>query len=321
MVSLGYALSSEEHAPADLVRHAELAEGAGFEFAFISDHFHPWLDRQGHSPFVWSTIGAIAAKTTRLRIGTGVTCPTIRIHPAIIAQAAATSAVLLEGRFILGVGSGEALNEHITGARWPEIDVRLEMLEEAIDVMRKLWQGGYVSHHGRHYDVENARLYTLPDEPPPVYIAASGPKAGALVADVGDGLISTGPEADLVKQLSSGGGNGRGDRPAVGQVTVCWAKDEATARRTAFEWWPTAAISGDATQELPLPVQFDQLASLATEDSVAEAVTCGPDPERHVARIREYIDAGYSHVYVHQVGPDQPGMIDFYEREVLPRFA
>ena len=169
---IGYALSSEEHAPADLVRYARLAEERGFTYALISDHFHPWTDRQGQSPFVWSVIGAIAEATERLRLGTGVTCPTIRIHPAIIAQAAATAAALMPGRFFLGVGTGENLNEHILGDRWPEGRVRLEMLEEAIEVIRLLWQGGYQSHHGTHYTVEQARLYTLPDEPPPIMVAA-----------------------------------------------------------------------------------------------------------------------------------------------------
>src|SRR4051794_31181663 len=195
MVQIGYALSSEEHQPADLVRHAVLAEEAGFPFALISDHYHPWIDRQGHSPFVWSVIGGIATATEHLRLGTGVTCPTIRIHPAVIAQAAATSAAMMRGRFFLGVGSGENLNEHITGQRWPEVDVRQDMLEEAIAVMRLLWQGGLQSHHGTYFTVENARLYTLPPEPEPVpvMVGAAGPKAAELAGRIGDGLISTAP--------------------------------------------------------------------------------------------------------------------------------
>src|SRR5687767_13274071 len=194
MTSFGYALSSEEHAPSDLVRYAELAERAGFPFALISDHFHPWIDRQGHSPFVWDVIGAISQRTQKLVLGTGVTCPTMRIHPAIIAQAAATAATLMPGRFFLGVGSGEALNEHILGDRWPPADIRQDMLEEAVEVMRLLWRGGELSHYGEHYVVENARIYDLPDEPVPVMIAAGGEKSAELAGRIGDGLITTAPE-------------------------------------------------------------------------------------------------------------------------------
>src|SRR5918996_3866961 len=187
----GYALSSEEHLPLDLVRYARRAEEAGLPFALVSDHFHPWIDRQGESPFVWSVIGGIAVETETLRLGTGVTCPTIRTHPAIIAQAAATSAAMMPGRFFLGVGTGENLNEHILGDRWPPSDIRREMLEEAVDVMRSLWEGGSQSHYGDYYVVENARLYTLPEEPPPILVAASGPRAAELAGRIGDGFVGT----------------------------------------------------------------------------------------------------------------------------------
>ena len=207
-VQIGYAISSEEHLPNDIVRHARLAEEAGFTYALISDHYHPWVDAQGHSPFVWSVIGGIATATDQLRLGTGVTCPTIRIHPAIIAQAAATSVAMMPGRFFLGVGSGEALNEHITGDRWPETDVRQEMLEEAIEIMRLLWQGGNQSYHGAFYTVENARLYTLPEEPVEVMIAASGPSAAELAGRLGDGLISTSPDNKFIQAFTGAGGKG-----------------------------------------------------------------------------------------------------------------
>src|SRR5215212_2388909 len=201
MVEIGYALSAEEHRPGDLVRYAIAAEEAGFPFALVSDHFHPWTDRQGQSPFVWSVIGAIAQATDRLRLGTGVTCPTIRIHPAIVAHAAATSAVMMEGRFFLGVGTGEELNEHILGDLWPAPQVRLEMLEEAIEVMRLLWQGGYQSHLGKHYTVEQARIYTLPAEPPPIAVAAAQPRAAELAGRLGDAFVGVAPESDLVEQF------------------------------------------------------------------------------------------------------------------------
>ena len=316
MVAIGYALSSEEHAPNDLVRYARRAEEVGFSFALISDHYHPWIDRQGHSPFVWSVIGGIAQATQRLRLGTGVTCPIIRMHPAIIAQAAATSAVMLPGRFFLGVGTGENLNEHIVGLRWPPHQVRLAMLEEAIAVIRQLWQGGMQSHHGRYFTVENARIYTLPDHPPPIMVAAGGPRAAELAGRIGDGLIGTAPQKELVQQFEAAGGAGK---PRYGQITVCWAQDEATARRMAYEIWPNAGVKGELSQELPTPAHFEQAAGMVREDDVAQKIVCGPDPERHIQGIRQFIDAGYDHVYIHQIGPDQEGFFQFYAREVLPQ--
>ncbi len=316
-MELGYALSSEEHVPNSLVRYARLAEEAGFTFALISDHFHPWTDQQGQSSFVWSVLGGIAQATERLRVGTGVTCPTIRIHPAIIAQAAATVACMLPGRFFLGVGTGENLNEHILGDRWPALDVRREMLDEAVDVIRLLWQGGMKSFYGRYYTVENARVYTLPDEPPPIMVAASGPESAGLAGLIGDGLISTAPDHRVVEAFDAVGGGAA--RPHMGQLTVCWHQDEAEARRLAHKWWPTAGLKGELNSELPLPAHFEQATKLVTEDAVAEDVVCGPDPERHWAKIRAFVEAGFEQVYVHQVGPDQEGFFDFYRREILPR--
>ena len=318
MPSIGYALSSEEHTPLDLVRYAAQAEEAGFGYALVSDHFHPWVDKQGHSPFVWSVIGGIAEATEQLRLGTGVTCPTIRVHPAIIAQAAATSAAMLPGRFFLGVGTGENLNEHVLGDRWPEAEVRLEMLEEAIEVIRLLWQGGYQSHHGRYYTVEEARIYTLPDEPPPIYVAASKPNAAELAGRLGDGLVSTAPEGELIERFEASGGEGK---PKVGQVTVCFADDEDEAKKAAHEWWPNAAITGDLSQELALPRHFEDAAEMVSEDDVAEKIVCGPDSERYFEQIEQYADAGFDHVYLHQVGPDQEAFFRFTKREILPRFA
>jgi G6PDH family F420-dependent oxidoreductase len=317
MNELGYALSSEEHRTADLVTNARRAEETGFGFAVISDHFHPWIDRQGHSPFVWTVLGALAQATERIEIGTGVTCPTVRIHPAIIAQAAATVADLLPGRFFLGVGSGENLNEHIVGARWPSVDVRLEMLEEAIDVIRTLWKGELTSHHGTHYTVENARIYTLPDELPPIHVAGAGAKSAELAGRLGDGYIGTTPEGDTIKAFETAGGRGK---PRYGQLTVCWAEDEESARKTALEWWPNLAIPGQLGQELPLPSHFEQAAKLVRGDDMG-VIPLGPDPERHLTSIREYFDAGYDRVYVHQIGPDQDGFFSFYEREVLPKLG
>jgi coenzyme F420-dependent glucose-6-phosphate dehydrogenase len=316
MVAFGYALSSEEHAPNDLVRFARRAEEVGFSFALISDHYHPWIDRQGHSPFVWSVIGGMAQATQRLMLGTGVTCPTMRIHPGIIAQAAATSAAMMPGRFFLGIGTGENLNEHIFGDRWPAHDMREEMLEEAVEIIRMLWHGDTLTYRGVYYTVENARIYTLPAQLPPIFMAASGPRAAETAGRIADGLITTAPEADLLKRFEGEGGTGK---PSYGQLTVCWAQDEASARRMAFEYWPTAAIRGELTQELPTPAHFEQATKMVREADVAQAIICGPDPERHIAGIKEFVDAGYDHVYVHQIGPDQEGFFRFYEREVLPK--
>jgi len=318
MTVIGYALSTEEHAPDPLVRNARLAEEAGFEFALISDHYHPWTNRQGESPFVWAVIGAIANATDRLRLGTGVTCPTIRIHPAVVAQAAATAAALMPGRFFLGVGSGENLNEHVVGERWPPLAVRLEMLEEAIEAIRELWTGKLVSHRGKHYTIENARLYTLPDEPPPLVVAAAGPKAAELAGRMGDGLVGVSPQAEVVEAFDAAGGGGK---PRYGQVQVCWGEDEQKAKQTALEWFPNIALPGDLSQELPQPAQFEDASELLSEDDMAEIVACGPDPERHIEMIGRFSEAGFDHVYVHQIGPDQEGFMDFYAREVLPRVS
>jgi coenzyme F420-dependent glucose-6-phosphate dehydrogenase len=314
MTEIGYALSSEEFAPDDLVTFARAAEDAGFTFALISDHFHPWIDAQGQSPFVWSVLGAIAQATERLTIGTGVTCPTIRIHPAIIAQAAATTATMMPGRFFLGVGTGENLNEHITGARWPSLEIRQEMLEDAVEVMRTLWDGGLRSYRGRYFTVENARIYTLPEEPVPIMVAAAGEDSAELAGRIGDGLISTAPKHETIETFEKSGGSG----PKYGQLTVCYDRDEERARKTALEQWPNAAIPGQLGQELSLPSHFEQAAKSVTEDSIAETILCGPDPSKHLEQIRAFTDAGFDHVYVHQIGPAQTEFIEFYAREIIP---
>jgi coenzyme F420-dependent glucose-6-phosphate dehydrogenase len=314
-MQLGYALSSEEHRPADLVRSARRAEEAGFDFAMISDHYHPWMDRQGQSPFAWSVLGALAEATDRMAFGTGVTCPLIRYHPALVAQMAATVGSLMPGRFWLGLGTGENLNEHVYGDRWPGADERISMFREAIQIIRALWGGDLVEYDGDYYDVSRARIYTLPDEPVPIYIAGNGPKVLEAVAEMADGYVGTSPQKDLLEQFDRLSGPGK---PKVGQVSVCWDRDEASARRTVMEVWPNAGITGEASQELPMPAHFEQLSKMVTEEMLAKQVVCGPDRQRHVEAIREYLDAGFDHVYVHQIGPNQDGMIEFYASEVLP---
>ena len=317
MPELGYSLSSEEFGPNELVRLGQRAEQAGFSFALISDHFHPWTSKKGQSPFVWSVIGAIAASTKYLRLGTGVTCPTLRIHPAIISQAAATAAAMMPGRFFLGVGGGENLNEHIIGRKWPPPAIRKEMLEEAIGVIRLLWKGGLQNHRGRYFIVENARLFTLPEKLPPIFIAAGGGKMAELAARVGDGLITAGDEKTVIKEFNAAVGK---KKPRYSQITVCWSKSEKEAVRMAREQWPIAAFPWPLLSELAIPNYFEQAAEKVTEDQIAEAVVCGPEPRKHLAKIEEVAKAGADHIYFHQVGRDQEGFFRFYERQILPEF-
>jgi coenzyme F420-dependent glucose-6-phosphate dehydrogenase len=317
MIEVGYALSSEEHSPARLVELARQAEDAGFPFALISDHMHPWTDTQGEAPYVWSVLGAIAASTARMTVGTGVTCPLIRQHPVVVAQAAATVAGLMPGRFFLGVGTGENLNEHVTGARWPTPGERLEMLEEAIDILRRLWEGDVVSHRGKHFTVDQARIYSIPDAPPLILVAAKKPHATELASDCGDGLISTAPDPSLVERFRSGE---RTDmpRPCIGQLTVCVADTEAAGRSTALEYWPNGALGGDLGQELKMPSQFMAASEHVTTESVGKVVVCGSDVDTHLRAIAEFAEAGFTGVCVHQVGPDQDAFFRFYRDSVMP---
>ena len=316
MTDFGLALSSEEHPPNDLVRLARRAEETGFEFAMISDHFHPWTDSQGQSPFVWSVIGGISHATERIRLGTAVTCPTIRIHPAIIAHASATAASMMEGRFFLGLGTGENLNEHVVGEGWPAPDERLSMLEEAIEVIRLLWEGGYQTHRGEYFDVEQARLYSLPDEPPDIALAAAKPLAAELAGRVADAFINTAPDSEPIGQFESAGGKGK---PKYGQITGCWAATEDEGAKTACEVWPNAALGGDLTYELPLPLHFEQATEDVKPEDLAEAIPCGPDADRWLEDIRAYEQAGYTHIYFHQIGRDQEGFLRFWSEELEPK--
>jgi G6PDH family F420-dependent oxidoreductase len=312
MVSTGYFLSCEEFGPRELVRQAQQAADAGFERLWISDHYHPWNDTQGQSPFVWSVIGALS-QAVDLPVTTAVTCPTVRIHPAVLAQAAATAAVQLENRFVLGVGSGEALNEHILGDPWPPAGVRLEMLEEAVEVIRLLHQGGSRSHRGRHYTVENARIYTLPDQPVPIYVSAFGPKAVQLAARIGDGFVCVMPDADLVRAYREAGGKG----PAQGGFKVCHAPTAEEGRKTAHEIWPNEGLPGELAQVLPQPKHFEQAAGLVTPDMLD--LPTGPDPQPYVERVQSYVDAGFDEVYVAQIGPHQDEFFRFWRDEVAPQ--
>jgi G6PDH family F420-dependent oxidoreductase len=317
MLELGYSLSSEEFGPADLIRYAGAAETVGFEFALISDHFHPWTNDQPSSPFVWNVIGGISQAVKSLRLGTGVTCPLMRYNPAIIAQAAATSAVMMPGRFFLGLGSGEYLNEHITGMHWPTAAERLAMLEEAVAVMRQLWRGGWQTHRGKYYIVEQARMFTLPKQPPPIMVAASKPRSAELAGRISDGLISTAPERDLVKRFEQAGGK---NKPRYGQLSVCYAASEEEAARVVRKQWPNAGIGAPLMTDLALPQHFEAVAETMQPEKMIEDVILGPDPQHHVDGIKKFIDAGYDHIYVHQIGPMQNEFFRFYAEKILPRF-
>ena len=317
MTEYGYWLSSEEHTPLDLVRDAARAEELGFSFAMISDHFHPWIDAQGHSPFVWSVLGGIAQATERIEVATGVTCPLIRLHPAIVAQAAATVGAMLPGRFTLGLGTGENLNEHVLGARWPAPDERIEMLEEAIQVIRLLWEGGERTHRGRHYTVDHARLYTLPEARIPIAVAASKPLAAELAGRVGDALVTTEPNEETVAQYREGGGDG----PRYGEVKICWAESEAAAKQTVFELWRHSGLGGTINQELPRPSDFDAVAESVSIEMATEGVPCGPDPAPVLAEVEKWRKAGFDRIALHQVGPDQAGFFRFWEQELQPELG
>jgi G6PDH family F420-dependent oxidoreductase len=247
-----------------------------------------------------------------------VTCPTVRIHPAVVAQAAATSAVLTGGKFRLGVGTGEALNEHIFGDAWPEADVRLEMLEEAVEIMRELWKGGTVSYRGKHYTVENARVYTLPEKPVEVLVSGFGPKAIEVAARIGEGYVSTMPDGDMVRQFREQGG---GDRVCQAGFKAAYADTEEEGARIAYEKWPNAGVPGELSQVLPSPKHFEQASQLVTQDMVKEAFVCGNDPEAHLEMIDKYAQAGFDEVYVANTGPHWEGLFDLYARHVLPKHA
>jgi G6PDH family F420-dependent oxidoreductase len=313
-VRYGYTLSSEEHPPGVLAHDARTAEERGFDFVSVSDHFHPWVDAQGESPFVWTTLGAVAATTSRIGLGVGVTCPILRVHPAIVAQAAATTAALSGGRFFLGLGTGELLNEHVLGQKWPRIEIRREMLAEAVEIIRALWTGEDTDFDGRYFTVENARLYTLPEEPPPIVLSAFGPASARTAAESGCDLWCTHPDPEVVAAYRDSGGRGE----VIGQLTLCWAADRDAAIDTMHRVWPTAGLGGQLSQELPSPALFEQATAKVSRDDIAAQGICGPDIGPVVEGLEEFADAGFTAVHLHQVGADQDGFFDFWADEVRP---
>ncbi|MFT2817523.1 TIGR03557 family F420-dependent LLM class oxidoreductase [Leifsonia sp. A12D58] len=316
-MKIGYKLAAEGFGPQELVRQAVRAEQVGFDFVEMSDHFHPWVEAQGHSPFVWSVLGAIAAKTTTLGIGTGVTCPSVRYHPAIIAQAAATLALLSDGRFTLGVGSGERLNEHIIGRGFPGVHERHATFQEALDIIRLLWQGGYQNYDGKYLKLEDARIFDLPEVLPTLAIAVSGRDSVAIAAKHGDGIFATEPKSSLVSGYREAGGTG----PLYCEASLAWAPTEAEAVKAAHETSAWAVTGWKVMAELPNPVNFEAAAATVREDDIRQQFACGPDVERHLEVIGRFTDAGFDHVALNNAGPDPDGFFDFFERELRPRLV
>jgi G6PDH family F420-dependent oxidoreductase len=320
VTTFGYSLMCEEHGPLELVAAAQRAEAAGLSFLTISDHFHPWLDAQGESPYAWSVLGALAVSTRTVELISLVTCPFLRYHPAIVAQKAATIAAMSHGRFHLGLGAGENLNEHVVGRGWPPVHIRHRMLSESIEVMRLLWGGGMHSYEGLHVRVDQARLYSLPAAPPPVSVAVSGPRSIAIAAEHGTGMIAVQPDPGLVRDFEEQSPVGA-ERPKIGQIAVCVGEDEAAARRTAREHWRFSAGAWPVMAELPIPASFEAATEQVREEDIAEMVSCGPDPEVHAAAIQRWVDAGYTHLAIAQVGHDQAPFFDMWERDLAPRFT
>ncbi len=311
-MQVGYKLATEAFGPEELVRQTIRAEQAGFDFVEMSDHFHPWLDVQGHSSFTWSVLGAMAARTERIGLATGVTCPMIRYHPAVIAQAAATVQLLSGNRFTLGIGSGERLNEHVVGAGWPAVHKRHEMLREALEIIRLLWQGGYRSYDGRYLQLEDARLFDLPDQLPVIAVASGGRNASAIAAELGDGLFATEPRSDLVEAFHGAGGSG----PLYCEAPLAWAPDEDTAAQALLETSRWALTGWKVMSELPNPVNFDAASATVRKEDVVQHFACGPDVARHLEVVQPFVDAGFDHVVLMNAGPDPEGFLDFFSREL-----
>ena len=311
-MKIGYKLFAEAFSPQALVAQAVRAEEAGFDFVEISDHYHPWLFSHDHSGFAWSVLGAIAARTERIELATGVTCPFLRYHPAVVAQAAATVALLGDGRFTLGIGAGERLNEHVVGRGWPAAAVRHEMLREAIEIIRLLWSGGYQSYRGRHLTLEDARVFDLPDTPPRIAVAIGGSEAARLAAELGDAIFATEPEAELVDAYRKAGGSG----PRYGEVPLAWAPDEAAAAESAHGMIRFGPLGWKVQAELPNPANFEAATAFVTPEDLKETVACGPDPRRHLEVAKQFADAGFDHLALLNAGPDPDGFFEFFARDL-----
>ncbi len=317
MTKFGYTMMCEQSPPDQLVTDVQQAEQAGFDFSVTSDHYQPWLAEQGHSGYAWSILGAAAQATEQIGLMTYVTCPTLRYHPAIVAQKAATMQILSRNRFRLGLGAGENLNEHVTGQRWPAVGVRHEMLGEAVDIISALFEGqDRVNYRGRHFDVEQAKLWDLPEERVPIGIAVSGPDSCALAGNKADLMIAVEPEAELGERFDAAGGEGK---PRVGQIAVCYDADRDAAIRRAHEQFRWFGLGWKVNADLPNPESFESATQFVTPDDVAEQLACGPDVDEHVEKIKPFLDAGFGEVALVQIGAGQQAeFITWAEQELLP---
>lgn len=315
MVKFGYKLMSEEHGPKALVENAVRAEAAGFDFLCLSDHYHPWLEVQGHSPYAWSVFGAIAHATSTAGILSGLTCPIIRYHPAIVAQAAATIAVMSDNRFTLGVGAGERLNEHVVGARWPSLPERHAMLGEALDIFKVLWQGGVHSKVGKHFVLDHARLYDLPDRPIPVIVGVGGPRGVAMAAEKADGIMVTTPKPKLVQQFREKTGR---QGPVYGEAMVAYGETPEKGLELAHKYFRFSAFGWSVMGELPSVEGFEAVSQFVTPENLARYIHTGPDPEGHVKAIRKYAELGCDHISLVCPGPDQAAFFDYFEKKLRP---
>ena len=309
---IGYKLIAEAYSPTEMVRQCVRAEEAGFDFVEISDHYHPWLPEQQHSGFAWSMLAAMAAKTERIELATGVTCPFVRYHPAIIAQAAATTQLLADGRFTLGVGSGERLNEHVVGGGWPSVTVRHQMFRESLEIIRLLWQGGYQSYEGTHLTLEDARVFDLPETLPRIVVATGGDRASTLAAELGDGIFVTEPRPELIEAFTAAGGSG----PRYAEVPMAFAPTEQEGAEQAHRLFRFGVTGWKVQAELPNPVNFDAATAYVTAEDMRRAFGCGPDVETQLAAARPFVDAGYDHLALINAGTDVDGFFDHFAREL-----
>ncbi|MER7210128.1 MULTISPECIES: TIGR03557 family F420-dependent LLM class oxidoreductase [Streptosporangium] len=316
MVEIGYTMMCEQTPPGQLVDDVAEAERAGFDYAVISDHYFPWLEEMGHSPYAWSVLGAAARATERLPLMTYVTCPIMRYHPAVVAQKAATMGALTGGRFTLGLGAGENLNEHVIGEGWPPADTRHEMFREAVEIIKELFEGRYTTYHGEYFDVDSARLFDLPGDPVPIAIAASGGRSGEIAAEYGDALVAVDPDAELVGLFSAAGGRGK---PVYGQLALSYDRDAEAAKERAHRLWRWSVTGWKVMAELPAPVNFAAAAQTVRPEDVAGKVPCGPDVDAVVEAVRRYTEAGFTHVALVQIGHEhQREFLDWSARELLP---
>jgi G6PDH family F420-dependent oxidoreductase len=316
VTEFGYTMMCEQSRADQLVADVQLAEWAGFDFSVISDHYQPWLAEQGHSPYAWSVLGAAAQATERIPLMTYVTCPTLRYHPTVVAQKAATVQILSDNRFRLGLGAGENLNEHVVGKRWPAVGVRHEMLSEAIDVIAALFDGeGSVNFRGRHFDVESAQLWDLPDERVPIGVAVSGAQSCSLAGEKADVMIAVEPKRELGEMFDAAGGAGK---PRVGQIAVAYDENRDAAVRRAHEQFRWFGLGWKVNADLPGPDGFAAATQFVTPEQVSDQLACGPDVDEHVEKIKPFIDAGFTEIAFVQIGAEQQPFIAWAERELLP---